>query len=139
MSAKLQVIAGPNQGQAFNLVDRSSTAIGRGDTATFRLADPTVSRAHCSVEWADGKAILRDSGSKTGTKVNGKAITGDHKLQPGEVISIGTTQMRFEREAPPPPAPTMKVNEEAGSPDELCALSVPGWATTRSATWWRWA
>lgn len=72
MPAKLTVIAGPDQGQVFNLADGAKVVLGRGDTANIRLADQAVSRAHCVVEYVAGKAILKDSGSKTGTRVNGQ-------------------------------------------------------------------
>src|SRR5438046_1383321 len=79
MSAKLVVVAGPDQGQVFNLADDGQTVIGRGETATFRVSDPTVSRAHCLIESAKGKAVLKDSGSRSGTRMSGKAIT-EHVL-----------------------------------------------------------
>jgi hypothetical protein len=123
MSAKLLVIAGPNQGQIFELPDNVKLTIGRGDTAPVRLSDPTVSRAHCVLECSDGIAILKDCGSRSGTRVNGTPIT-EHELRHDEVINIGTSQLRYQGAAPPPaPVEESADPEEAESPEELCSLS----------------
>ena len=104
MSAKLVVLAGADAGQVFNLTEGSKVVIGRGDTANFRLTDATVSRTHCVIELAGGKAILRDSGSRSGTRVDGKTVT-EHELANDEVIQIGGTKLRFEGAAAPKPVP----------------------------------
>jgi serine/threonine protein kinase len=120
MPARLLIIAGPNQGQTLPLAAEGKFILGRGDTAALRLADPTVSRAHCLIECAAGKALLKDQGSRSGTRVNGKPIA-EHMLQTDDVINIGTTQLRFMAELPP--APPQEEDEEAASPEALCALS----------------
>ena len=97
MAAKLVVIAGADQGQIVPLKDDAKVTIGRGDQANFKLGDTTVSRIHCLVEMVGKDAIVKDCASKSGTHINGRAIT-EHKLQPDEVIKIGSTQIRFERE-----------------------------------------
>jgi eukaryotic-like serine/threonine-protein kinase len=122
MSAKLEVVAGPNEGQVFTLAEDSKVTIGRGDSANFRLTDHTVSRTHCVIEYFGGQAVLKDCASKTGTKVNGDPIT-THKLESLESIIIGSTKMRFQ--CGPPPAATLKeqMDEEAGDIEELFKLS----------------
>jgi tRNA A-37 threonylcarbamoyl transferase component Bud32 len=95
MSAKLVVIAGPCDGQVFELAADQKLMIGRADTANISLADPTISRAHCSIEVTGMKAILRDNASKSGTRVNGKTIV-EHEMKEDEVINVGTTKMRFQ-------------------------------------------
>ena len=64
------------------------------------IADPTVSRAHCVVEYYGGIAILKDNASRTGTRIDGKAIT-EYPLQPDEVISVGASKMRFQLQYQP--------------------------------------
>jgi serine/threonine protein kinase len=123
MSAKLVVVAGPNKGKEYELGEQAKVTLGRGDTAQVKLADPTVSRAHCVLDWISGKALLKDNGSKTGTRVNGKAISAEHLLQPGEIISIGTSQLKFMVERPAPvDDDEEEEDEEATSPEELCVL-----------------
>lgn len=101
MSAKLVIIAGANEGQVFNLPEGKPISVGRADTAEFRVTDPAVSRAHCVIDYSGGQATLKDSGSRTGTRVNGKAIT-EHVLQSGEVINIGGLKIRFDADRPRP-------------------------------------
>jgi hypothetical protein len=79
--------------------DEGSTTLGRGDAANIRIADGTVSRVHCSIEIYGGVAMLKDAGSKTGTRVDGKSIK-EHELRTDNIISIGTTKMRFVMSAP---------------------------------------
>jgi serine/threonine protein kinase len=119
MSAKLVVTAGPEEGRVFPLEDGTKTTIGRGDTANVRLSDNTVSRVHCIIEYSGGSAVVKDCASKSGTRVNGKSII-QHTLSPQEVIAVGVTRLRFEREE----AATVKAEEtavplaEAGAGDE---------------------
>src|SRR5438270_11874828 len=95
MSAKLVVSAGPDEGKVFSLAENATVTIGRGDTAEVRLADPTISRAHCLLEFFGGKALLKDNASKAGTKVNGNRISA-HELRPEEIINIGGTRLRLQ-------------------------------------------
>ena len=44
---------------------------------------------------ADGWSIT-DLGSTNGTMVNGVKIAGDHALRDGDIISFGSTHVRFE-------------------------------------------
>jgi hypothetical protein len=111
MPGKLIVIEGPDEGMVFPIADDTTVMIGRGDAAQLRLADPSVSRAHCSIEMAAGKAILKDNQSKAGTRVNHKNVT-EHALQADEVIHIGHTRMSFQTTAPPPPAPSPTMQEK---------------------------
>lgn len=114
MPAKLLVIGGPAEGKVVTLEDDAEYTIGRSDTAQVMVVDPTVSRAHAVIEYFDGRAMLRDNGSKTGTRVNGKAITDRHELRADEVINVGTTKIRYQplpammRKIEPPKADTRK-------------------------------
>src|SRR5438132_251390 len=101
MSARLVVTAGDSEGQVLVLAQDARITIGRGDTADLRIADPTVSRAHCIVECSRGKAVLKDNGSSGGTRVNGKSIS-THTLQPGDIIAVGDTRLRFQSGAAAP-------------------------------------
>ena len=74
MPIELHVTAGPNEGQIFPLEEGAPVSIGRGEGAKVRITDPAVSRAHCVIEFSAGKALLKDAGSRTGTRVNGKQI-----------------------------------------------------------------
>jgi pSer/pThr/pTyr-binding forkhead associated (FHA) protein len=95
MSAKLVVSAGPEEGKVFQLADDTTVIIGRADNAQVRLTDQYISRGHCTIELRGGVAVIADSGSRTGTRVNGKPITR-HELRTDEVINVGQTKLVFQ-------------------------------------------
>ncbi|HZZ80294.1 MAG TPA: FHA domain-containing serine/threonine-protein kinase [Gemmataceae bacterium] len=117
MPAKLVIIAGPNQGQTYPLTEGLKITIGRGDAANIRLIDSAVSRAHCTVEYTLKATLIKDVGSKSGTKVNGKAVT-DQALVDGDIIYLGGTQIRFDIDIP-----AHHDDEEATNPEELRKLA----------------
>jgi pSer/pThr/pTyr-binding forkhead associated (FHA) protein len=40
--------------------------------------------------------VVVDAGSTNGTKVNGIRILGEHQLADGDILSVGSTHLRFE-------------------------------------------
>jgi serine/threonine protein kinase len=100
MLGQLVVVAGPDQGRTFPLEVGKPLLVGRGRNTETKLKDPQVSRVHFEVS-ADGKKImLLDSGSTSGTVVNGKRVS-QHELKQGDVIHIGGTQLRIHLEGSP--------------------------------------
>jgi pSer/pThr/pTyr-binding forkhead associated (FHA) protein len=95
MLGLLQVTHGPDKGRTFSLPRGQKIVIGRGPQAQAGLTDPQVSRFHCQIQVQGDKVLLYDSGNAAGTWVNGERIT-QHELQPGDVISIGETQLSFQ-------------------------------------------
>jgi pSer/pThr/pTyr-binding forkhead associated (FHA) protein len=70
-------------------------SIGRLPECTITLTDPNVSRQHAEIR--PGAAIvIADLGSTNGTKVNGLRIDGERVLCDGDIISVGSTHLRFE-------------------------------------------
>jgi hypothetical protein len=65
------------------------TIIGRSRSVGCVLSDPTVSRAHAVVSYRDGTWSLRDLGSTNGTYVNGRRITGETEVRPGDDVAFG--------------------------------------------------
>lgn len=94
MNMQLVVISGPDQGRTFPLADGQTLIIGRGQTNDTHLGDPHVSRVHCQVEVDGGAVVLIDRGGAGGTLVKGREIE-KHQLQPGDVVQIGQTELRF--------------------------------------------
>jgi serine/threonine protein kinase len=93
MLGKLVIIAGPDKDRSFPIEEGKSFQIGRGKDTETKLTDPQVSRVHCQLKVANGKAYLFDSGSTGGTLIGGKKIK-EYELRGGEVIHIGGTQIR---------------------------------------------
>jgi pSer/pThr/pTyr-binding forkhead associated (FHA) protein len=61
-----------------------------------------VSREHCRIWFdpADRLYKIADPGSANGTLVNGERLKGERVLRGGEVISVGSTVLRFEHDSP---------------------------------------
>jgi tRNA A-37 threonylcarbamoyl transferase component Bud32 len=95
MFAQLEVIAGADLGRVFPLSVGEPMVIGRGRQTITRLNDLHVSRVHCQIEFRRGEVVLKDLNSVGGTFVNNQAIT-EHVLQPGDIIRVGETRLRFE-------------------------------------------
>lgn len=72
------------------------TRIGRLADCAIVLADLNVSRRHCEVRSVGTGYAVSDLGSTNGTKVNGLTISGEQPLKDGDIISLGTTHIRFE-------------------------------------------
>ncbi|CAA9488434.1 MAG: Adenylate cyclase [uncultured Solirubrobacteraceae bacterium] len=78
------------------VVPASGAVIGRSRDADIVLSDPNVSRRHAEIRPAGrGRWTVNDMGSTNGVKVNGSLISGDHPLQAGDRIALGTADIRF--------------------------------------------
>lgn len=69
--------------------------MGRLPECAIVLDDPNVSRRHAQVRREGDAVLLVDLGSTNGTRVNGVAVR-EHRLVEGDVITVGTTALRFE-------------------------------------------
>jgi NADPH-dependent 2,4-dienoyl-CoA reductase/sulfur reductase-like enzyme len=73
----------------------SVMAIGRGAGCDILLLENAVSRLHAQITWHGGALWIRDCGSRSGTSVNGRAVSVPHRLAPGDTIHVGQTTLRF--------------------------------------------
>jgi serine/threonine protein kinase len=96
MSKQFIVIKGLDRGRVFPLPDANILEFGCSQTIEIetRLRDPGVARVHCEVQVNGNRVLVSDVCTPTGTFVNGKRIT-QALLQPGDVIRIGNTEMRY--------------------------------------------
>ena len=69
--------------------------LGRLPECTVALNDPNVSRRHAEIRPGSELTIV-DLGSTNGTKVNGLRIDGERVLVDGDIISLGSSHLRFE-------------------------------------------
>ena len=83
--------SGPDAGKSFTLV-QGDNLIGREPGIAVLLADDTVSRRHALVRYEQGRHVIFDLGSRTGTQVDGERISG-HRLTASETITLGTTEI----------------------------------------------
>jgi len=82
-------------GQRISLGDRPVT-VGRLSECTIPLSDHNVSRRHAEIRPGRGAYVVVDLGSTNGTMVNGTRITGEQRLGDGDILSFGSTYVRFE-------------------------------------------
>jgi hypothetical protein len=72
-------------------------SIGRAKTNDIQLIhDLSISRNHCQISIdSEGRTILVDKKSTTGTKLNGKSVKYKAALSCNDVIELGTTKIAF--------------------------------------------
>lgn len=75
---------------------REVVAVGRLNDCAIALTDTNVSRRHCEVRPSNRGYLVVDLGSTNGTKVNGMRIQGEQVLADGDIVSVGSTHLRFE-------------------------------------------
>jgi hypothetical protein len=80
-------------------VDKRILVLGRGQDCDVRLADPNVSRRHAELRQEETSYWIVDLGSTNGMEVNGRRIR-QAKLEGGDRITLGSTDVVFERELP---------------------------------------
>ena len=91
---RVAVMSGVDAGkQATSAGER--VVIGAHESATLVLSDNLISRFHCEIAIEDGRAIVRDLGSKNGTWVDGLSVIVAH-LGERAVLTLGTTRLQFE-------------------------------------------
>ena len=71
-------------------------SVGRLPECTISINDSNISRNHAEVKAGPSAYIVKDLGSTNGTMVNGVSITGEQALRDGDIISFGSTHVRFE-------------------------------------------
>jgi hypothetical protein len=70
--------------------------IGRSKDCDVQLADPNASRRHAELRQEGSAYWLIDLDSTNGSNVNGRRVARS-KLESGDVITIGSTELLFER------------------------------------------
>jgi DNA-binding NtrC family response regulator len=75
--------------------DQASVSLGMREDNDVVLEDQTVSRAHCRIVQEGDHYVLQDLGSTNGTYINGVRIR-EAFLEPGAVMGVGNTQIRFD-------------------------------------------
>jgi len=93
---KLLIKSGPIAGQQY-AVD-GDIVVGRGSLTDVVIFDPTISRRHAMLAYADDKYIVSDLGSGNGTKLNGVRIYEPTELHDGDEIQFGSVRSEFTME-----------------------------------------
>lgn len=115
--------------------------IGRGLECHLRPNSEEVSRNHSEITLTDTEAVVRDLGSRNGTRVNGKLLTGSHTLKSGELLQVGPltfaiaiqgVPIELPTEAPPALAAAAAANR-GGSLDDVPQDQIEAWLVADNA------
>lgn len=109
----LVIEAGPAAGSRIPLT-AAGLSIGRQPGNDLVIPDGELSRHHARIDLRDGVAMVTDLDSANGTTVNGQPVVAPHPLNPGDIILLGDTALRFESAStagswPTPFAPELSV------------------------------
>ena len=85
----LEVWSGRGKDRVVTLSEASLTIGSDPDSADLALADPAVSRVHAILEQVGTTWLVRDLGSRNGTRLNGERLIGQRRLRDGEEILLG--------------------------------------------------
>jgi pSer/pThr/pTyr-binding forkhead associated (FHA) protein len=67
---------------------KSISVVGRNPNADLRIDQPLVSGIHARILRRGGRVLLRDTGSRNGTSVNGEVVR-EAQLRPGDRVAFG--------------------------------------------------
>lgn len=116
-------------------VSAEKTTLGRSSQCDIALADPALSRVHCTFELRGVELWIKDHQSANETCVNDKPIT-EQKLNPGDIITVGDSIIRVTVTAsapfssaeptasalPPPPPGDVVIDLGFDTPDHSATL-----------------
>jgi hypothetical protein len=103
-----RLVVNPETPHAWEIQLRpGANTLGRNPANDCQIEHGSVSGSHCRIILENGVATLQDLGSTNGTFVD-RAPVQETVLQPGQLLQLGSVQMRFEDDtapaAPPPRA-----------------------------------
>ncbi len=77
-------------------VGNAPLTMGRATSNNVQIADGQASRQHAEIRYENGRHIVADLNSTNGTLVNDQRITESQQLHHGDIITIGSTEFRYE-------------------------------------------
>jgi len=69
--------------------------LGRARECDCVVPEPSVSRRHASLRRDGERWLLRDLGSRNGTRVNGLRVVEETEVRPGDRVSLGEVRYRL--------------------------------------------
>jgi predicted component of type VI protein secretion system len=130
MVTKLVVASGKSAGRTI-AIKRNKLLIGRSEECDVRPLSEEVSRRHAAVIVGPSDAWVEDLGSRNGTFVNGTRIEAKTKLADGDMIRVGSLELRVScRAAAAAPGGEADVSRWLMADEQVAATS----DTTKSVT-----
>lgn len=108
------VINGPGYFDTTYDLPEGTTHVGRADENDVVLSGDLVSRKHARFHVRADALTLEDLGSRNGTRLNGKAVTGSHDLSPGDTVAVGENALEVRRPTSAEAADTEMIDAGAG-------------------------
>lgn len=93
--AKLVVLSEGLTGRSFELKDEKAS-VGRHEDNAFQIPEPSVSSHHCEIRRKGSDFLVKDLNSTNGTFINGEQVKEEAVLKPGQILRLGTIEMRLE-------------------------------------------
>nr|WP_223759972.1 sigma 54-interacting transcriptional regulator [Myxococcus sp. RHSTA-1-4] len=87
----VEVVAGPDKGKKVTTQD-ALVRVGSDPASDLVLTDATVSRRHVEVERTSRGLLLRDTGSRNGTFLDGRQVVQAY-LASGDKVELGKTKL----------------------------------------------
>ena len=78
-----------------SLLLQGRAIIGRGNECDVQVTDPGFSRRHFMLEWDGESVYVSDLGTTNGTVMNGVRLRHKRRLEPGDVLKVGSTEIRI--------------------------------------------
>ncbi|MBN1266854.1 MAG: FHA domain-containing protein [Anaerolineales bacterium] len=94
---------GPEVGQVFQLAE--TNLIGRAQTCTIQINEPTISAVHARLTYANTQWLLEDLGSRNGTYINDIPVEEPMPLAYGDRIRFGSVMVVLTARIDPPTQP----------------------------------
>lgn len=91
MEMKLVVATGKNAGKVLP-IEGPKFVIGRAANCQLRPSSDLVGQQHCAILFEEGRVVVEDLGSQTGTLVNGQRISGQQELKSGDRLKIASLE-----------------------------------------------
>jgi len=99
--ARLVLLSEGFTGRAYEL-KAPATTVGRVSDNAFEIPEASVSSHHAEILMRGSEVVVRDLNSTNGTFIGGERITGEAVLKPGQILRLGTVDMRLETGDPAP-------------------------------------
>lgn len=137
MKVQLIVVQGKPEGKIIPLAG-PLFRIGRGDTCHLRPSSEQVSREHAEFRLEAESVSVADLGSRNGTYVNGKVISGPMRLNDRDLVQIGSLTFAVsivgapEFAAAAQPAPG-KAAKPVASIDDMSHHDIDAWLVADNA------
>ena len=93
----LKITTGKEKGRTLELTADTPLTIGRSESSGFCIPDKKGSRRHAEIVSDGENVFIIDLSSRTGTRVNGRAIAQRTPLCIGDTIQIGETDLVLEK------------------------------------------